>query len=174
MYTVPDSLQRPEQAGRSTSFKTPLLSWDIYMARYQSLLIAGDDIRQLQKLATDLGWQHEWNFAEKICTQGKAVIVTDPALSIIFATCNVFDMTGYTAAELTGKHPSLLQGEHTCAYTRETIRAAIRSSQPFEATILNYRKNGTRYRCHIEAYPVWNKQQQLTHFIAFEQTIPHI
>ena len=52
---------------------------------------------------------------------------------------------------------------------RAEINQAIATQKPFEATLINYKKNGEIYECHIRSFPIFNKKGELTHFIALEK-----
>ena len=78
-------------------------------------------------------------------------------------------MNGYVEAEVLGKRPKMFQGEATNQITSNEIRRAISDQQPFEKTVMNYKKNGDVYACLIKGFPVFNSKGQLSHYIAFEK-----
>jgi hypothetical protein len=63
----------------------------------------------------------------------------------------------------------MFQGQKTSEITSSEIRLAIELKQPFEKTVLNYKKNGDTYLCLIKGFPVFNTKGDVTHFIAFEK-----
>ncbi|MEO5997326.1 MAG: PAS domain-containing protein [Chitinophagaceae bacterium] len=146
----------------------PLHSWDIFMEGYQKRMALANDFNELNKLSAAKKWISEWDYETRLFEQGKVIIVTDPLLNIVYATSNIFEMNGYTQQELKGKSTKIFQGKSTSLETRLVIRTAIKSLQSFDTTILNYKKNQRPYYCHIEGYPVFNKNKVLTNFIAFE------
>ena len=146
----------------------PLLSWDIFMAGYQRKVDLANDFNMLNKLALSQKWINEWDIESKLFRQGKVIIVTDPLLRIVYSSSNVYEMNAYTSEELKGKSPKMFQGPGTSVQALAQIREAINSLRPIEITLLNYKKTGQPYLCHVEEYPVFNKNRQLSHFIAFE------
>lgn len=97
-----------------------------------------------------------------------AVILTDAQRRILWVNEDFTAITGYPLAEVIGRKPSLLQGPRTDQQAIHRIRKGLESLTPFKEQILNYRKNGEEYPCQLVIHPIFNLQQQLTHFIAFE------
>ena len=151
-----------------TKAAAPLLSWDIFMASYHRKMQLLDDAKAVYDLSRQFNWKHGWDFRQKLLAENKVILVTDPSLQIICASSNIADMTGYAANEVIGRKPGMFQGPATQESSRKIIRTAIRSLQPFDISIINYKKNGDIYNCHVEGYPVFNAQKELMHFIAFE------
>jgi len=81
------------------------------------------------------------------------------------------DLTGYTAGEVIGKSPNMLQGEGTSDETKSTIRAALKKEEPVREIILNYGKSGTPYWLDINIIPLRNPQGIVTHFAAIERDV---
>ena len=128
-----------------------------------------DSLQKLNKLAKTRRWKIEWDMESQLLREEKIILVTDLAQVIRFASYNLKDMNGYAPREVIGKSPKLFQGEGTAAATKAEIRQAIIKRIPFSGSITNYRKDGSPYQCLVEEYPVWNKEDQLVNFIAFEK-----
>jgi PAS domain S-box-containing protein len=62
-------------------------------------------------------------------------------------------MTGYSAEEVVGKTPKILQGPKTSREVLNRLKAELKSGQSFFGRSVNYRKNGTEYvfEWHISA-----------------------
>lgn len=110
---------------------------------------------------------------EKIMTEDKptelAVILTDEKKSIIWVNDAFLTITGYSLFEVLGKKPgSILQGQNTSKETIELISKSLKKQLPIETQIINYRKSGEPYSCHLAIHPVFNDKKVLTNFIAFE------
>ena len=146
----------------------PLLSWDVYKMQEYALSLPIEDIRWLENLAAERDWNHNWNFEEKLIRQKKTILVTDSKQHIVFASSSLYDMTGYTPAEVLGRSPRMFQGPETSPAIRAGIRSAVEQQEPFTATLLNYRKGQQPYNCHIEGFPVFNQNGELMNYIAFE------
>lgn len=146
----------------------PLMSWDIYSNYYQDLKAKNADFSQLTDLKTLYNWDLKLDFLEEL-QNNDAILITNKDLKIEFASQGVLAMTGYLPVEVIGKSPKIFQGENTSKEKRNMIREAITAQQPFEAVLLNYRKNGETYDCHIRSFPIFNTKGKLSHFIALEK-----
>lgn len=97
-----------------------------------------------------------------------AVILTDAARRIQWVNEDFTHITGYTFLEVVGKKPSLLQGPKSEREAIQRIRKGLEDRVAFTDTITNYRKNGEEYPCKLVIHPIFDVNQQLTNFIAFE------
>jgi PAS domain S-box-containing protein len=127
-----------------------------------------DDVALLESLSRKLGWDHELNFSKAIFNESKTILLTDDKFQIMFASSSLYQMNGYMPSEVIGKAPKMFQGRNTSSESLAPIRSGIQKLVPFEAEVINYRKNGTEYNCHIKAYPLFNRQNEIVNFIAFE------
>ncbi len=153
-----------------TSF--PLVSLDFYAARFQSLCEEIRETAKLKSMASEMQWDIDFDVVEQeFRNEKKVVIVTTPEVKIVHATPNIFEMNGYHPSEIIGKSPKMFQGEKTSKSTQKRIAKAIGQKVPFEATLINYRKDQSRYTCAIKALPITNKQGKVVNFIAFEKEI---
>lgn len=148
-----------------------LMCFDVVMNGYRKIQKAGDDVVLLNALSKSSQWQHNIDFGHELYHLQKTIIVTAPSLKIVYASSNVSGMTGYQQEELIGKTPQMLQGAQTDPSARTRIRQAIGTGQPFEEELVNYRKNGSLYTCHIKGQPIFNKEKVLVNFIAFEKEL---
>ena len=148
----------------------PLLCWDIIMEGTSRRTEFNKDITALQNLMKVHNWHliMERTIDNCIVWENKTILVTNPALQIILATKNIYQMNGYKPEEVIGKHPKMFQGEETSITSREIIKVAIDKQLPFDCNIINYRKDRTLYTCHIECYPIINKKGQLVNYLALE------
>ena len=98
-----------------------------------------------------------------------AVILTDPQQRIIWVNDDFTAITGYSLGEAIGRIPGkMLQGPKTDPEVIERIRKAIQQRIPFRDQLTNYRKNGEPYLCKLLIHPIFDRNQELTNFIAFE------
>jgi PAS domain S-box-containing protein len=95
----------------------------------------------------------------------------EPGPRIIYVNNAFTKMTGYTADEVIGKTPRILQGPKTDREELNKLSAAIRKWQPYEATLLNYKKNGEEFWLHISINPVADAAGWYTHWIAIERDV---
>jgi PAS domain S-box-containing protein len=97
-----------------------------------------------------------------------AVVLTDATRRIQWVNDDFTLMTGYTLAEVIGRKPSILQGKNTASADIERLREGLISQKPFKDSIINYTKENEEYCCQFVIHPIFDKNEELTHFIAFE------
>jgi PAS domain S-box-containing protein len=107
----------------------------------------------------------------KALDTGLTLVLTDLSKTILWASHSFLAMTGYTTAEAVGQTPRFLQGEATDTHELTRIRQQLRHEHPVEADLVNYRKGGDTYLCHVDITPLRNGQGQLTHFLAIEREV---
>ena len=126
----------------------------------------------LATLARTNRWQLTWPLRQLFGQQEWAIVVTDRWEIIQYVNPIFEQMTGYEMAEVTGRKPNFLQGRETDFVTRQRMRIAIDKQEPIKDAMLNYKKDGTKYWCHITIFPVRNDDQQVVNYIALEQETP--
>lgn len=146
----------------------PLVCWDIFSQKILNNQALVQDHSKLVKLESKYNWNTTWNY-NHILAKDTVIVVTDAQLSIVFASDNINAMNGYYPEEVIGKTPKMFQGKDTDAKTSNEIKQAILKKQSFNKVVLNYRKDGSIYKCRIHGHPIFNKKGVLTNFIAFEQ-----
>ncbi|GAB3261900.1 hypothetical protein GCM10027347_27250 [Larkinella harenae] len=134
------------------------------------------EVQQLSQLATEFGWRLVRDY-EKSLNDGYTLVVANLSRSILWVSHRFFSMTGYKAQEVIGQTPLFLQGPATdparlrqLSEELSQVRSQHRTS-PIHQQLINYRKDGATYLCDIEIDPIWNTQDELTHFIALEREI---
>jgi diguanylate cyclase (GGDEF)-like protein/PAS domain S-box-containing protein len=96
-----------------------------------------------------------------------AVLVTDPAGRIVYVNPVFERMTGYAAAELTGRTPALLKsGMHEADFYRR-LWSAILAGEEFRALFANRRKSGEPYYEDKIIRPLFDAEGRITHFLSF-------
>ena len=146
---------------------TPISSWNFHYNLINDLKNVFIDTNKLEQMAIAFKWQKNWDSKTQLSEE--VIIVTDLQSTIVFASHNITKMNGYLPHEVVGKSPSLFQGQKTSAVVSKQIGKAIALKQPFEKTVINYKKNGQTYLCLIKGFPVYNYNGELSHFIAFEK-----
>ena len=149
----------------------PLLSWDIFGQHYQKIGAFFNDLADFSVIAKHSNWKTPSEIKKALLEKDQIVVVTDPELNIVKASHNIYDMNGYSQDELVGKKPKIFQGPDTCKETTLYISKAIRQQKAFEATVLNYRKDGSAYKCWIKGEPIFDKKGKVVHFIAYEKEV---
>ncbi|MGJ7461998.1 putative bifunctional diguanylate cyclase/phosphodiesterase [Halomonas sp. MA07-2] len=96
---------------------------------------------------------------------------TRPDMPLVYANDAFYVLTGYGPEEVLGRNCRFLQGPDTDANVVATIRQAIAARQRLEATLLNYRKDGTSFVNHLSLSPVFDEQGFCTHYIGIQQDV---
>ncbi|WP_414548215.1 PAS domain S-box protein [Anabaena sp. CCY 0017] len=90
---------------------------------------------------------------------------------IVYVNAGFTQMTGYTAAEVIGKTPRILQGELTCRTQLDKIRTALQAGSSIRTELINYHKNGSTYWVEVNLVPILDKQGQVIHFVSVQRNI---
>ncbi|WP_299439781.1 PAS domain-containing protein [uncultured Aquimarina sp.] len=145
----------------------PLSSWEFYGEHNWLLNNFKNDLDSLSKITKK--WDFEDVYHNELVHKKSVIVITNTDLKIVFATRNIEKMSGYSPDEVIGNSPKMFQGKETDQSTSQTIREAVNRQEPFEVSIVNYKKDNSTYLCHIKGFPVLNKRGKLINYIAFEQ-----
>lgn len=103
----------------------------------------------------------------------ESFVVTDPAGCIEWVNPAFTAMCGYTLDELRGRKPgTLLQGPGTDPAGVERIRTALRLRLPCRETLVNYHKDGSRYRADVRIAPILDDVGEPLWLVARERKLP--
>lgn len=168
------------------SAQAEIRNWLIAQAKPQkplkSLLLCKETWPLSQEVSTDkdhlclvqLSKKFDWQrkVSEILHQKHEALVLTNASRQILWVNKGFEQMTGYKAYEAIGKKPNFLQGEHTQSNTRKYFREKLTEGKEFSLNITNYRKSGQQYLCQVHIFPLYNSQQQVTHFLALERELP--
>ena len=107
----------------------------------------------------------------------EALLVTEadpidlPGPRIVYVNPAFEQMTGYSAHEIVGQTPRILQGPKTDRRELDNIRTALHKQEPVQAQLVNYRKDGTEFEVEFEIVPLHDDTGKTTHLIAIERDI---
>ncbi len=101
-----------------------------------------------------------------------AIIITDPAGTILWANAAFTATTGYGLGEAIGRNPRdlLKSGQHDRAFYR-AIWETILAGRPWHGELINRRKDGSLYPEDMTIAPVVDEHGAISHFIAIKQDI---
>jgi PAS domain S-box-containing protein len=106
-----------------------------------------------------------------------AILITEaepfdePGPRILYVNEAFTKMTGYTAEEVIGKTPRILQGPKSDKAELKRLSEAIRRWESCEITTINYKKNGEEFWINFTLTPVANENGWYTHWIAIERDV---
>jgi PAS domain S-box-containing protein len=100
-----------------------------------------------------------------------SIVITDHQGCIVWINPAFTVLTGYSAAEVTGKNLGILKsGKHDAAFYRD-LWETIRAGKVWHGEMINKRKDGTIFTEELHITPVHDQQGTITHFIAIKQDI---
>lgn len=99
------------------------------------------------------------------------VVITDLAARIEYVNEAFTKITGYSATEVMGKNPRLLQSGKTPQVTYREMWARLVAGQAWTGELINRRKNGEDYHEAVLIYPIRNEDGAITHYLAHKQDI---
>jgi PAS domain S-box-containing protein len=106
----------------------------------------------------------------------ESVLITDamldpPGPRIVFANPAFTLMTGYSAGEVIGKTPRILQGPHTDRAVLDRLRRNLERGEVFEGEAINYGKDGNEFYLEWQVAPLRDAGGKVTHFVAVQRDI---
>lgn len=94
-----------------------------------------------------------------------------PGPRIVFVNEAFTRMTGYTAAEVIGKTPRILQGPETDKNVLAKIRSALEKWEAIEVEIINYKKDGEPFWSNFSIVPIADEKGWYTHWISVQRNV---
>ncbi len=93
----------------------------------------------------------------------------DAGYPIVFVNEAFTELTGYEIDEIVGKTPSFLQGPNTDREVIEQLGEKLDNGKIFHGKTINYRKDGTEFMMEWKILPIYNSNNQTTHFLAVQR-----
>ncbi len=102
------------------------------------------------------------------------IVIADarlPDMPLIYVNPAFERITGYSAAEVLGYNCRFLQGKKTNQPAVARLRAAIKAGEHCTVTLLNYRKDGAPFWNELTISPIYDDNNNLTHFVGIQADI---
>lgn len=112
-----------------------------------------------------------------ITNTNDAVVITDSNTTdseipnIVFVNEAFTVMSGYNYGEVIGKSPLLFKGEKSNSYEIEKLTENIKNKIACEIEIISYKKSGVAYWVQLSMVPVFNSENENTHWISIQRDI---
>lgn len=101
----------------------------------------------------------------------EAIAITDAESNILRVNQAFQDLTGYTAQEVIGKNPRILQsGRHDAAFYH-AMWTALTETGKWSGEVWDRRKNGEIYPKDMTITAIYNDQHQVTNYVAMSSDI---
>jgi phosphoserine phosphatase RsbU/P len=95
-----------------------------------------------------------------------SVVITDPHGVIVYVNPAFEKTTGYDRAEILGKNPNVLQsGRHDREFY-QNLWKTISNGRPWQASIINKKKNGELYWCEQTITPMKDQKESITNYVS--------
>lgn len=106
----------------------------------------------------------------------ESILITDadlerPGPIIAYANPAFEQMTGWTACEVIGQSPRILQGADTDLSIFRDMRKTLDTGHRWEGQTINYRKNGSQFVMEWSITPLRSRAGQITHFVAVQRDV---
>ncbi len=108
---------------------------------------------------------------EAIEQSGCGALITDNAGIICYVNPKLCEITGYSAEELIGNNPRILQSGVTSRETYLALWNSVSSGRSWRGVLKNRRKNGEAYWESISISPIKLSSGEISHFSAIVQDI---
>jgi PAS domain S-box-containing protein len=132
-------------------------------------------IRNINRLKKE---EHHLKLLESVITNTTdSVLITEaepfdePGPRILYVNEAFTRMTGYTADEVIGKTPRILQGIKTDKQELARLGKCLRSWQLCESTLINYKKNGEEFWTNFSLNPVADEKGWFTHWVSIDRDV---
>lgn len=115
-------------------------------------------------------------FTEAVSNLGEGVMITSdhldwPGPAIVFVNEAMCRMTKYSAEELIGQSPQILQGDDTDRATLDQIGADLSAKRLTMAEVVYHRKDGTPYDSEELITPLFDAQGHRTNFVSIHRDV---
>jgi PAS domain S-box-containing protein len=94
-----------------------------------------------------------------------------PDMPLIYVNPAFERITGYSTSEVLGYNCRFLQGNKTSQPAVAQLRAAIKAGEHCTVTLLNYRKDGSPFWNELTISPIYDDDNNLTHFVGIQADI---
>lgn len=103
-----------------------------------------------------------------------ATVITNPRLAdnpIVAVNTTFCVLTGYTAQEAIGRNCRFLAGRDTEPAAQEILRRAVAEDRPALTELVNYKKDGTRFRNAVMIAPVRGPDGQVAYHLGSQMEV---
>ncbi len=116
------------------------------------------------------------DFAQAFEQSGASMIITDadlegPGPRILAVNRSFGALTGYSAAEVLGRSPRILQGPLSDRAVLARLKVELRAGRAFHGETVNYRKDGSTYVVEWTVDPMRDETGKVVRFVAVQRDV---
>ncbi len=101
----------------------------------------------------------------------ECIFITDRQNRITYVNQAFEKITGYSADEVLGKTPGLLQsGEHDREFYQD-LKSTIYAGRPWQGYLINRKKDGSLYEVQATIAPIRDASGEVTHFVSVHRDV---
>jgi PAS domain S-box-containing protein len=100
-----------------------------------------------------------------------SIIITNINGIIEYVNRAFCKITGYSAAEVVGRKPSMLSSGKTLPETYKAMWDALDQGREWRGEFVNRKKNGEEYEENVVISPIRNEHNQITHYVATKENV---
>ena len=112
-------------------------------------------------------------FSKVVEQSASGIAITDPAGKIIHTNPFFSEITGYSAAEVLGKSPSMLKSGKTDAAVYNELRQTLDKGGTWKGILINRRKDGSEYYEGNTICPLYDDSGAISHYMAIKNDVTH-
>lgn len=110
-------------------------------------------------------------FSKGIEQSPNSIVITNSKYEIEYVNPYFTELTGYTADEVMGKNPRILQSGQTKKEVYDELWITLEKGETWHGEFLNMKKNGELYWESASIGPITDEKGIVTHYIAIKQDI---
>ncbi|MES0826833.1 hybrid sensor histidine kinase/response regulator [Ruegeria sp. SCP11] len=139
-------------------------------------LLITNILRTNSRLKAELALREQVELAERKLARAveqspTSILITDTDLKIEYANRKFFDLSGYTADEVYGHTPKLLQSGHSGQGVYDDLMGKLKHGQSWYGVFRNLRKDGAHYWVSTAIFPLVDQNGAITHYIGIGEDI---
>lgn len=109
--------------------------------------------------------------AQAVEQSPNSIVITDTAARIEYANAAFTQITGYTAEEVFGQNPKILNAGKTSPETYKDMWATLMRGEPWRGEFINTRKDGSTYLELATIAPLKQPDGSVTHYVAVKEDV---
>jgi PAS domain S-box-containing protein len=116
--------------------------------------------------------EHQLHKLSQLVQQSpESIIITDLQGQIEFVNDSFVRISGYSAEELMGSNPKILQSGKTPPETYHAMWSALRHGMPWSGEFCNRRKDGSEYMEFAIISPIREPDGSISHYVAIKEDV---